>query len=43
MNFFVMRHGDAEKNIGISDSARTLTKKGFYDLEKLSLSIKKKN
>ena len=37
-----MRHGDAEKNIGISDRARTLTKKGFYDLEKLSLSIKKK-
>ena len=37
-----MRHGDAEKNIGISDRERTLTQKGFYDLEKLSLYIKKK-
>ena len=43
MNFFVMRHGDAEKNIEISDRDRTLTKKGFSDLEKLSLCIKKKN
>ena len=42
MNFFVMRHGDAEKNIVIRDKDRTLTKKGFYDLEKLSLYIKKK-